>query len=253
MIRRSCCPGRTSRSISSGCTSQIRCAPRGRWRCCMSRSPTRWWPPAMRARRIRARGPRRTKRIVPARGCWTGGLVLPLATRRPWPPRRPRCLPISSPRSRPRHLPHWPTRRRRVSSLAARAFRSDIEAGQAIGRAVGERAVARGKADGSDRSWDGTGRLTGPGSWQPTPPGFFQQPVEPLAGTWRTWILASGDQYRPPAPPPYRSPAWEAELRGRAGGRGPAHARAGSGRAVLGGWSRERSRRPGCGSRSRAT
>jgi hypothetical protein len=34
--------------------------------------------------------------------------------------------------------------------LAARAFRSDIEAGQAIGRAVGERAVARGKADGSD-------------------------------------------------------------------------------------------------------
>ena len=98
--------------------------------------------------------------------------------------------------------------------LAARAFRSDIEAGPGHRRAVGERAVARGKADGSDASWDGSGRLTDPGSWQPTPPGFFQQPAEPLAGTWRPWILASGDQYRPPPPPPYRSPAWEAELAG---------------------------------------
>jgi len=97
---------------------------------------------------------------------------------------------------------------------AGRAFRSDIEAGQAIGRAVGERAVARGMADGSDASWDGSGRLTDPGSWQPTPPGYFQQPTEPLAGTWRTWILARGDQYRPPPPPAFRSPAWEAELAG---------------------------------------
>jgi membrane-associated phospholipid phosphatase len=96
--------------------------------------------------------------------------------------------------------------------LASRAFRSDIEAGQAIGRAVGERAVARGKADGSETSWDGAGRLSGPGSWQPTPPGFSQQPAEPLAGTWRTWLLASGDQYRPSPPPPYQSPAWMAEL-----------------------------------------
>ena len=98
--------------------------------------------------------------------------------------------------------------------LAARAFRSDVDAGQAIGRAVGERAVARGKADGSDASWDGSGRLTDPGSWHPTPPGYFQQPAEPLAGTWRTWLLASGDQYRPAAPPPFQSPAWQAELVG---------------------------------------
>ena len=95
---------------------------------------------------------------------------------------------------------------------AGRAFRTDVEAGKAIGRAVGERAVARGQADGSETSWDGSGRLTVPGSWQPTPPGFVQQPVEPLAGTWRTWVLASGDQYRPPAPPAYRSPGGEAEL-----------------------------------------
>jgi len=98
--------------------------------------------------------------------------------------------------------------------VAAHAFRSDVEAGQAIGHAVGERAVERGKADGSNTSWDGSGRLTDPGSWQPTPPGYFQQPVEPLAGTWQPWILASGDQYRPAPPPPYQSPAWLAELVG---------------------------------------
>ena len=98
--------------------------------------------------------------------------------------------------------------------LAARAFRSDVEAGQVIGRAVGERAVARGTADGSDASWDGSSRLTDPGSWQPTPPGYFQQPGDPLAGSWRTWILARGDQYRPGPPPPFGSPAWMAELAG---------------------------------------
>jgi membrane-associated phospholipid phosphatase len=96
--------------------------------------------------------------------------------------------------------------------LAARAFRSDVEAGQAIGRAVGERAVARGKADRSAQAWDGSGRLTGEGFWDPTPPGYFQQPVEALAGTWQPWILARGDQYRPAPPPPVRSPAWMAEL-----------------------------------------
>ena len=95
---------------------------------------------------------------------------------------------------------------------AGRAYRSDVDAGKAIGKAVGERALARGKADGADKRWDGSGRLPDPGSWQPTPPGFVQQPVDPLAGTWRTWILASGDQYRPPPPPPFQSPAWMAEL-----------------------------------------
>lgn len=100
-----------------------------------------------------------------------------------------------------------------LSRIAAgRAFRSDVAAGQRIGADVGERAVARGKADGSDTPWDGSGRLTDPGSWQPTPPGFLQQPLEPVAGTWRTWVLASGNQYRPAPPPPFQSPAWYAEL-----------------------------------------
>lgn len=90
--------------------------------------------------------------------------------------------------------------------------RSDVEAGRAIGRAVAERAVARGKADGSDAVWDGKNRPTGAGSWQPTPPAYVQQPLDPLAGTWTPWVLPSGNAYRPTPPPAWGSPAWQAEL-----------------------------------------
>ncbi|HEU0113936.1 MAG TPA: vanadium-dependent haloperoxidase, partial [Thermomicrobiales bacterium] len=89
--------------------------------------------------------------------------------------------------------------------------RSDIAAGEAIGRAVAARAIARGQADGSDQVWDGK-RPNVPGVWQPTPPAFIQQPTDPLAGTWTPWVLASGSQFRAPAPPVYRSPAWQAEV-----------------------------------------
>jgi membrane-associated phospholipid phosphatase len=95
---------------------------------------------------------------------------------------------------------------------AGACFRSDIEAGMAIGRTIGERAVQRAQTDGSDRVWDGSGRLIGDGYWQPTPPAFIQQPLDPLAGAWRTWVVPRGDAYRPPPPPPFRSAAWQAEL-----------------------------------------
>jgi membrane-associated phospholipid phosphatase len=91
-------------------------------------------------------------------------------------------------------------------------YPSDVEAGLTLGKAVGERAVARGQADGSDAQWDGSGRLTGEGSWVPTPPNFVETPVEPLGGTWQTWVLPSGDAVRPAPPPEYGSPLWEAEL-----------------------------------------
>ncbi|MEA2584281.1 MAG: hypothetical protein QOF33_2366, partial [Thermomicrobiales bacterium] len=95
---------------------------------------------------------------------------------------------------------------------AATNLRSDVDAGRAIGRAVGERAVARGKADGAASAWDGSGRPAEDGHWQPTPPEYRQQPVDPLAGTWQTWVLPRGDAYRPPAPPTWGSPAWQGEL-----------------------------------------
>jgi membrane-associated phospholipid phosphatase len=91
-------------------------------------------------------------------------------------------------------------------------YPSDVEAGLALGQAIGKRAVARGKADGSDAKWDGSGRLTGEGTWQPTPPKFVETPVEPLGGTWQTWVLPSGDAVRPAPPPEYGSPLWQAQL-----------------------------------------
>ena len=47
---------------------------------------------------------------------------------------------------------------------AGAAFRSDVAAGLALGKAIGAKAVARGKGDGSDATWDPSTMPTGPGS-----------------------------------------------------------------------------------------
>lgn len=96
---------------------------------------------------------------------------------------------------------------------AGAAFRSDIDAGLALGQAVGEKAVARAKADGSDATWDPATMPTGPGFWQPTPPDFVEMPAAPMAGSRTPWVLTSGDQIRPAPPPEYGSPVWKAELK----------------------------------------
>jgi len=99
------------------------------------------------------------------------------------------------------------------SRIAAGAsFRSDIEAGLAIGRAVGELAVAREKEANSTEEWDPATRLTGPGYWQPTPPALIDPPLFPLLGLRTPWVLERGDQFRSVAPPEYGSAAWQAEL-----------------------------------------
>jgi hypothetical protein len=85
-------------------------------------------------------------------------------------------------------------------------------AGLALGREVAGKVVAYAQDDGSQRAWDGTRPPDRPGYWQP-PPGSVSPPVEPLAGTWRTWVLPSGGALRPPAPPSYGSPAYLAEGR----------------------------------------
>lgn len=95
---------------------------------------------------------------------------------------------------------------------AGQAVRSDVDAGQTIGYAVGQRAVARGMGDYSSAGWDGSRPAIQPGTWAPTPPDYVATPVEPLAGTWRPWVLPSGDAYRPGPPPAFRSLAWRAEL-----------------------------------------
>src|SRR6266511_3689571 len=81
----------------------------------------------------------------------------------------------------------------------------------AAGRAFGRLLVYRAQHDGADAVWTGT-PPTEPGTWVPTPPAFTFPPLEPLAGTWRTWNLSSGSQFRPGPPPPLGSTSCRAEL-----------------------------------------
>lgn len=84
-------------------------------------------------------------------------------------------------------------------------FRSDVDEGLRLGREIGDAVVAYAKADGADRKWDGRrppGIGHGPAHWEP-PPGTVTPPTQPLAGTWKTWVLSAGHQLRPPPPPAY--------------------------------------------------
>ncbi len=93
----------------------------------------------------------------------------------------------------------------RSQLLAGVQYPSDVQAGLDLGRAVAQKVIERAKTDGSDVKWTGT-VPTGPGLWNGT------NPVEPLFGTWKPWVLTSGSQLRPPAPPAYNSPQEQAEL-----------------------------------------
>ena len=74
--------------------------------------------------------------------------------------------------------------------LAGTDWPSDVAAGLELGRQVGQAVVAWAEADSSDAKWTGSvpEKL---GQWTGT------EPVEPLAGTWKTWVLTSGSQFRP--------------------------------------------------------
>ncbi len=82
-------------------------------------------------------------------------------------------------------------------------YRSDLVAAFQMGQAIGLLAVQRGLSDGSSAVWDSVnqpGRLVGPEYWVPTPPANAFPPLHPLAGYWKPWLMASGDQFRPGLP-----------------------------------------------------
>jgi membrane-associated phospholipid phosphatase len=79
------------------------------------------------------------------------------------------------------------------------------------GRAIGARVVERARGDGSGEVWQGAVPVA-PGLWIPTPPALAA-PLEPLVGTWRTWNLGSGSQFRPGPPPAAGSSGYAAEIR----------------------------------------
>lgn len=95
--------------------------------------------------------------------------------------------------------------------LAGAAFRGDVEAGWAIGQEVAARVIARAQGDGSSDAWNGS-VPDGAQYWKPTPPRHVFPPFDPLAGTWRTWLLPSGNALRPPPHPLFGSPAFEADV-----------------------------------------
>jgi membrane-associated phospholipid phosphatase len=88
----------------------------------------------------------------------------------------------------------WADEAARSRLEAGVAYPSDVSAGLDLGRRVGDRAVAWGSEDGSDAKWTGS-VPTESGHWKGT------NPIEPLAGTWKTWTLSSNSQFRPGPPP----------------------------------------------------
>ena len=107
------------------------------------------------------------------------------------------------------------TRRAREAAesriVAGAAYRSDVEAGWALGAAVAQRVLDRAMRDGAAQQWTGT-PPTGNGMWRPTPPRMVQSPFDPLAGTWRTWVISAGNTFRLDAPPAVGSAQFTTDL-----------------------------------------
>jgi membrane-associated phospholipid phosphatase len=88
--------------------------------------------------------------------------------------------------------------------LAGLQFPSDASAGLTLGQRVAEQVIARAKADGSDAVWTGT-VPTGPCMWTGTNPSNVTMPK------WKPILLATADEFRPPAPPDCQSATVKAE------------------------------------------
>jgi membrane-associated phospholipid phosphatase len=89
--------------------------------------------------------------------------------------------------------------------LAGVQYPSDVAAGIELGHRVAARVIERGKTDGSDVKWNGS-VPTGPGKWNGT------NPILPQMAMWKTWVLTSPSEFRPPPPPAYDSPQKAADL-----------------------------------------
>ena len=120
-----------------------------------------------------------------------------------------RVLAYTFPNRRPADMQKLAREAARSRVVAGVNYSSDVKAGLDLGRKVGDAVVRRGRADGSGRRWDGQ-RPTGKGFWKPSSRGG---PIQPLAGSWRPWVLGSGSQLRPPPPPGFDSPEVRDEAR----------------------------------------
>lgn len=99
--------------------------------------------------------------------------------------------------------------------VAGANYRSDVEAGVAIGEAVARHVLERYEDDVLHQHWNGRGRPdpnTVPCAWKETPP-TWHSPIEPLFGQVSPILLASGDQFRAPPPPACDGDLWLAQSR----------------------------------------
>lgn len=89
--------------------------------------------------------------------------------------------------------------------LAGVQYPSDVETGLELGRQVAALVIERARQDGADAQWDGT---------IPSEPGHWtgENPITPMVGTWKTWVLSSGSEFRPAPPFAYDSVEKAAEL-----------------------------------------
>src|SRR6185295_16086251 len=99
----------------------------------------------------------------------------------------------------------FPGRTDRIEEVTAQELALDQGAhgalgAWALGSVIGRLAVARGRTDGSTAINTGT-PPSGDGIWTGT------NPVLPMAGTWKPWVLASGSEPEPEDPYAYGSPA----------------------------------------------
>jgi membrane-associated phospholipid phosphatase len=97
------------------------------------------------------------------------------------------------------------------SRLAAGVnFRSDITAGDSLGRTVAQQVINRSTNDGANATWNGT-VPTGPGKWFSTasPP---EPPLLPNWGNVTPWLLNSSELIMPVAPPAFGSAQFNASL-----------------------------------------
>ena len=90
--------------------------------------------------------------------------------------------------------------------IAGVSYPSDLTAGETLGRAVAQKVLDRARADGASNAESGPSQPSGPSYWtgsNPLLPGWGR--VQPI-------LLSSGAQLRPPPPPAFGSPEFNAAL-----------------------------------------
>jgi hypothetical protein len=92
------------------------------------------------------------------------------------------------------------------------AAREALDGAWASGQPAAHEAIAHALRDDSDLVWDPRQRpAPAPGAWRATPPLNAYDPLEPLAATWRTWVLKDGGELQPPPPTPFDTPEYWGE------------------------------------------